>query len=180
MKFLLAAILASAVLFSGMAQAGQVDPAQVLYRVGNWEIYGQGTDYLDLGVGVFDANSHNDTTTSGAARIEVRFGKKYFFLGPAIGLLANLDDGLFAYGGVYADFVYKRWVFTPLTSAGAYSRGDGADLGGTLQFRTSLSVAYQFKNLSRLGVSIAHMSNANIYDQNPGEEEIYLVLAFPF
>lgn len=146
---------------------------------GNWQIYGDSPHYLDFGLGLFDAG-WSDRENIPAARIEWRIGKKLGFIGPAIGFLANEDGGYFGYGGLYADIAYKKFVITPFLAAGAYEDGSGKDLGGTFQFRTALSLSYQFDSLVRLNLQLAHISNADIHDQNPGEEEIFLGLAIPF
>jgi lipid A 3-O-deacylase len=61
---------------------------------------------------------------------------------------------------------------------GGYHEGDSADLGGVFQFRESIDLAYRFDNGHRLGVRVAHISNAGIHDKNPGEEEILLTYSF--
>ena len=56
--------------------------------------------YLDLGLGVFDLReSFGTSERSAAGRVELRGGRKLWFLGPAIGLMANTDGGVFGYGG---------------------------------------------------------------------------------
>jgi hypothetical protein len=57
---------------------------------------------------------------------------------------------------------------------GGYHDGDSANLGGVFQFRLSLDVAYRFDNGHRLGVRAAHISNAGVNEENPGEEELLL------
>jgi hypothetical protein len=159
-----------------IAPAAAAEPASVYHRSGNWQVYGNGPHYLDLGLGISDATDEN----SGAARIEARFGRKLFFVGPALGLLTNTDGGYFGYGALYADIAYKKWIITPLWGAGGYEEGDGADLGGTFQFRSSLTLSYQFDNLSRLGFQAAHISNADLHDRNPGEQDYLLTFSVPF
>ena len=48
-----------------------------------------------------------------------------------------------------------------------------------LEFRTSAELAYRFDNNNRIGVAITHLSNANIYNQNPGTETITLNYSVP-
>jgi lipid A 3-O-deacylase len=165
-------------ILSAPATVKAVDPPQDFYSIGNWHVYGDSPNYLDLGLGVFDVGSNNKNNLAG--QLQLRIGKKLWFIGPAIGILGNLDGGYYAYGGIYAEIAWKNLVFTPVLAAGAYEEGAGKDLGGTFQFRTSLGVAYQFDNLSRFGLQIAHISNADLLDYNPGEEEIYLTFAWPF
>jgi hypothetical protein len=70
-------------------------------------------------------------------------------------------------------------VLTPFAGAGAYNKGDGKDLGGTFEIRSSIEAAYEFENRMRIGLEYAHLSNAGINKQNFGEEEIYLTFSFP-
>jgi hypothetical protein len=57
---------------------------------------------------------------------------------------------------------------------GGYRKGNSTDLGGVFQFRQSIDLSYRFDNGHRLGVRAAHISNADIQERNPGEEEILL------
>lgn len=94
--------------------------------------------------------------------------------------MAAGDGGVFGYGGVYADVAYGPMLVTPLFGIGGYSRGDSKDLGGVFQFRGALGTAYEFGNGTRLGVHVAHVSNAFIHDRNLGEEELYLTYGLAF
>ncbi|MEB8520340.1 acyloxyacyl hydrolase, partial [Acidithiobacillus ferriphilus] len=62
---------------------------------------------------------------------------------------------------------------------GGYNQGRGKYLDGTFQFRLELSLAYQFANQSRLGIKIAHISNAYIANEDPGEDDVLLTYALP-
>jgi lipid A 3-O-deacylase len=155
------------------------EAAAVFYRLGDWQLYGDGPSYLDLGIGAFDALEGSGGQASADARLEFRFGQKLGFIGPAVGVLANTDGGWFGYGGIYADIVYKSLVITPLLSAGAFKEGCGRDLGGTFQFRSALGLAWQFANGARLGLQAAHISNADLHEHNPGEEDFLVTFAWP-
>ncbi len=155
-----------------------VEAPDIYKSKGNLQIYGNSPHYLDFGLGLFDAGWSNRENIP-AARVELRIGKKLGFIGPAFGFLVNEDDGYFGCGGLYVDIAYKKLVITPLLSAGAYEDGSGKDLGGTFQFRTALSLSYQFDSLIRLNLQLAHISNAGLHDRNPGEEEIFFGLALP-
>ena len=48
------------------------------------------------------------------------------------------------------------------------------------QFRLALGITYQFEDRSRLGITLGHISNAQIHDDNPGEDEVYVSFALPF
>lgn len=171
------ALLAALLVPGAVAAQDERDFAQW----GGLSVRGTAPNYLDVGVGVFDFRApFDDSERSAAGRLEVRSGKKLWFLGPAIGLMANTNGGVFGYGGIYADIAYGNFVVTPLAGLGGYRQGDSTDLGGVFQFRLSLSLSYEFENRHRLGLNLAHTSNATIHDRNPGEEELYVTYAIPF
>jgi lipid A 3-O-deacylase len=136
--------------------------------------------YLDLGAGAFNVQGNRDSSATAEARLEFRYGKKLWIFGPAVGVLGNLQGGAYAYGGIYSDLKWGGIVVTPLAGAGAYHRGGSEDLGGVFQFRLSLGIAYEFSNASRIGLQIAHISNANTHEKNPSENELLLTYAIPF
>ena len=140
---------------------------------------GDEPSYLDLGVGAFDLQGHRESPPTAEGRVEFRYGQKLFYLGPAAGLLVTTRGGVFGYAGFYTDIVWGRFVLTPLGAVGFYRRGASEDLGGTFQFRTSADLAYEFDGGSRLGLQIAHVSNAGIYKRNPGENEALATYALP-
>jgi len=63
---------------------------------------------------------------------------------------------------------------------GYYAQGDGPDIGGSLQFRSSLGAGFAFDNGVTVLASYDHRSNADTQDVNPGLETIALRVAFPF
>ena len=148
--------------------------------LGPVQVLGDGPSYLDFAAGAFNVQENRDSSATVEGRLEFRYGRKLWIFGPAIGVLGNLQGGVYAYGGIYSDLRWGRIVITPLAGAGAYHRGGSEDLGGVFQFRLSLGIAYEFSDFSRLGLQIAHISNANIHDKNPSENELLLTYAIPF
>jgi hypothetical protein len=63
---------------------------------------------------------------------------------------------------------------------GIYAAGDGLDIGGALQFRSSLGAGIAFTNGMTVLASYDHRSNADTQARNPGLETIALRVAFPF
>jgi len=171
------ALFGAAISFLPLGDARSADSL----RLGEIELLGTGPSYLDLAAGVFDAlgEGKDARQTSAAGRIELRLREKFLFIGPALGIIANTDGGVFGYAGFYADIAYGRLVITPLGAIGAYHRGDSKDLGGTLQFRVGIGLAYEFEDRSRLGLRVDHISNAHLHDRNPGEEEILMSYSIP-
>jgi lipid A 3-O-deacylase len=158
--------------------AGAAEPGGL--RLGPLEIAGEGPDLLDLGVGAFNIQGHRGSAPAAEGSIEYRFGRKLFHVGPVLGLLANTQGGAYAYAGIYGDLRLGRVVLTPLGAFGAYHRGGSEDLGGAFQFRLGITAAYELGNRSRIGLQFAHISNADIHDRNPGDNEILLTYAIPF
>jgi hypothetical protein len=154
-------------------------PVKVFQRLGPVEVHGDGPNYIQAGLGAFHIR-RNGSDYSLAGGMEARIGKKLLFLGPAFGFLSNTDGGFFGYGGVYSDISIGKIVTTMLLGAGGYRRGDGRDLGGTLQFREGFAVSYQFGNRSRIGIMFSHVSNAGIHDRNFGENDLLLTCSIPF
>ena len=170
-RILLAACLASA---AALPVAAEERPTTPFVQLGPLVLHGNEADALMLGLGVFDPF---DNRTSAGATLEYRLGRKLFFIGPAIGGMANSEGGLFGYFGLYLDLSVGPIYFTPQLGLGAYHRGDSRDLGGNFQFRETVELSYRFVNGHRAGVRVAHISNADLHEVNPGEEEYYLTYA---
>jgi hypothetical protein len=166
-------LLATALLisFAGPDLAYGGEPVTTAFaQLGPIVVHGNEADNLLLGAGVFDIRDR----TSAAGTIEYRFGRKVFVAGLSLGLMANTEGGLYGYVGTYGDLSYRRIYVTPQIAMGGYHDGDSANLGGVFQFRLSLDVAYRFDNGHRLGIRAAHISNAGVNEENPGEEELLL------
>lgn len=138
---------------------------------------------LSVGAGVFDVAEEGknriEPGRSAAGLIEYRVGRKFFYWGPLAGIHVNDDGGAFGYGGFYLDLGMGRWTLSPILTLGGYRRGDGKDLGGTFQFQTGASLGYELPAGSRVGFSVTHISDAGIYDENPGAEVVFLSYSIP-
>jgi len=161
-----AALLAAAIAWPGGAQAqGQ---GQKRYRE---------PDFITIGGGAFDLL---DNTTSAEMDLQVRPNTRLWIFRPQIGLFANSDGGYYAWAGLMTDVYFgRRLVLSPSFGIGGYHKGDSKDLGGPLEFRSALELAWRFGDSSRLGVQFGHISNASIYDENPGTEFLLLNYSMP-
>ena len=157
----------------------------------------QGYDVFGIGIYdvKFDGSSSNHATD---IRFERRFDNtlvdigpeedNFFYLKPFAGIEVTTDSALYVLGGIYLeDNLGKlltgnqnKWNFTPSFGLGYYDDGDGKKLGNKLEFRTTLEMSYQLKNDDRIGISLGHISNANIGNKNPGVEIISLSYQKPF
>ena len=157
----------------------------------------KGTNVFGLGVYdiKFDGSEKNQATDF---RYEYRSDKSlldigpeednFFFLKPFFGLELTNDSASYFLTGIYfEDNVGEllegnesKFYFTPSFGAGIYDDGSGKKLGNDLQFRTSLEVTYELKNKNRIGISLSHISNANLGNKNPGVEILSFSYHMPY
>lgn len=91
------------------------------------------------------------------------------------GLTVNDDLAAWVYGGLRRDFsLGGPWIITPAFAITLYEQGDAKDLGGPLEFRSALEIAHAWPSRKRLALVIYHLSNAGIYDRNPGMNSLIL------
>jgi hypothetical protein len=130
--------------------------------------------------GVFDPFVDGSSYEVGS---ELRFAPRRFrFLPaslpgviPAAGMVAGVHGSLYAYGGFRFDFPFgRRWTFSPGWAVGLYDRSPRFDLGGPLEFRTSLELAWRLPDGIRVGVCLYHLSNGGLFARNPGSEALVL------
>ena len=135
-------------------------------------------DFLSLGLGISD---YNDDKTAAEGRFEYRSNIELSIFRPFSGFMMTSDRAMYGYGGLFVDFFFgRRIVVQPSLAVGAYSSGAGKNLGHWIQFSPKLEVAWRFDDRSRLGLSVAHMSNASLNDKNPGTESVLLTYSLPF
>ena len=152
------------------------------------------------GIGVYDIKfdgSEDKSTTD--FRYERRFDKtifdigpkedNFFFLKPFIGIEYTGDDAFYLLSGIYLEDELgqlftgeneKKLHFSPSFGIGYYNNGSGKNLGNDLQFRTTLEFNYKLENNNRIGISLGHISNANLGDKNPGSEILSLNYQVPY
>lgn len=136
-------------------------------------------DYIVPYIGYFDITQDDNAAAQFGG--EYRFAPYYYSLRPGIGLNISNDGSVYGYGGVFWDIDLMDgalWI-TPNFSAGLYHEGDGKDLGGAVEFRSGIEVSYLFANEHRVGIAFNHISNASIYDRNPGAETLLVNYHIP-
>tara|TARA_B100001057_G_scaffold482376_1_gene557578 strand:- start:961 stop:1488 length:528 start_codon:yes stop_codon:yes gene_type:complete len=151
------------------------------------------------GIGVYDVKlDGTDDNTTTDFRFERRFdntifdiGPKednFFFLKPFIGFEYTGDSASYFITGIYLEDNLGQLLegqesnilFTPSIGFGYYNNGSGKNLGNDIQFRTTLEFSYKLKSENRIGISIGHISNANLGNKNPGVEIISLTYQVPY
>ncbi len=151
------------------------------------------------GLGIYDVkfDGSEDNQTSDF-RYERRFDKSifeigpnednFFFLKPFLGFEYTGDSASYFLAGIFIEDNLGQLFqgetsglsFIPSFGLGFYDDGDGKNLGNDLQFRTTLELNYKFENHNRIGLSLGHISNANLGDKNPGVEIISLSYQIPY
>lgn len=132
---------------------------------------------LAVQAGAFDiAREDFDVLELGA---ELRFPSRAFALVPVVGVMGTEQDAIYVWAGLRRDLsLGRRWVVTPNAGVGIYDANGGKDLGGPVEFRTGLELAYRVTPRGRLGLTFYHISNARFYDDNPGSNSLALVYGF--
>jgi hypothetical protein len=147
-------------------------------------------DHLQLGVGYFDVFMDDDSALAASAiyRPGVRYlemgaqpGDMWQGIGPQIGAGINTDGGALGHLGLFLDIrPFANVVVWPGANVAAWREGDSRDLGGTFQFMTELYVGYRLSWNDLVGVSLQHISNAHIHDQNPGTDKLLITYTLSF
>ena len=134
-------------------------------------------DFITVGAGGFDVN---DIETAGQFEIQGRLNNRLWFFKPHFGMFLTTESGFYGYAGVMTDIFFGgRFVASPSFAVGGNHEGDGKQLGGTLEFRSAIELAYRFDDRSRVGIQVGHLSNAGIYAENPGTEFAILNYSIP-
>ena len=96
-----------------------------------------------------------------------------------LGLSATEEESVWGHIGLRRDFALSaRWLLTPGFGVALYEEGDGKDLGGPIEFRSSIEVFVSTSPRAQLGLSFYHLSNAGIYDDNPGANSLVLMFRY--
>ena len=157
----------------------------------------QGTNIFS--VGTFDIKFDGSSTKQATDfRYEYRLDKSlfdigpeednFFFLKPFFGIEYTSDSATYFLSGIYVEDNLgqllegrkSNFYLTPSFGAGIYNDGSGKKLGNDIQFRSSIEVSYELKNKNRIGISLSHISNANLGDKNPGVEILSLSYHIPY
>ena len=124
-------------------------------------------------VGKFD---HNDNKTdAGMFQLDYDFDKTLFGspigdFKPVVGFLVTDDNAKYGYAGDRLDYklANNSILISPSFTPGVYGKGDGKDLGHSVEFKTQVRAALNLSPMSNIGISYSHISNASLGDKNPG------------
>lgn len=140
--------------------------------------FAQDQSFFAVSIAAFDVIQQHEPSLEG--RLEYRLDKSNWKIDPFIGIMGNSDEAKYIYFGNYVEFVFfNKLVLSPSSGLGFYFRGKSKDLSFILEFRSQLEIAYRFKNLMKIGISLCHISNASIKPPNIGVESLALTFVFP-
>lgn len=114
--------------------------------------------------------------------LEYRLRPLRYGVFPLAGVLANSEEGWSPRAGLGRELrLGDRWDATVTFAVAAYFAGEGKDLGHTLEFRSAFDLGFRLHQALRVGLSVAHFSNAGLSERNPGVETLSLTftLALP-
>lgn len=179
----LSLLVASALILGGAVARPAAAQSQDL-MIGRARLIMNEPSYLEFGAGAFNLDGHGCAPASAAGSLEYRYGRKLFWVGPALGLLTTTRGSVLGYAGLYSDIKIAPFVITPFAGIGGYHRDTDLALGDSFVVRLSLAASYQFDDFSLIGVKFAHLSNAGTDRRDPGENEALVTytipLAYPF
>lgn len=111
--------------------------------------------------------------------VELHPGWRWHGFGSWASLCVGNETGLYASAGILYPFLLsEKWRLTPRFGFG-YFKEHKLELGSDLEFRSGIELSREFQRGYRIGISLAHISNASIGDVNPGTEAICVSFSLP-
>jgi len=129
------------------------------------------SNQLNFYAGVFDFSDDKQKAGLFGIQHQNENLQRNTFLGnlsPITGGFITENSAVYVYSGVEWNFDLGGINFTPSFAPGLYEKGDGKDLGHTLEFKTEVQLSYNISNDTSFGMSYNHISNASLGDKNPG------------
>ena len=132
---------------------------------------------LAFSAGAFNFNKSGTVLEGG---VEYRAPINVWKLAAAGGVTVNLDGAFYGFGGLRRDFrLGGPWIITPAFGIALYEKGGGKDLGGLIEFRSAIEIGREWANRHRLALVLYHLSNAGLYDLNPGINSLIVTYSLP-
>ena len=133
----------------------------------------QESSYILFGGGSFNISGSQDAAQ---LDIEWRSTPKAWKLQINAGGMVTSDNAAYVFGGLRRDLrAGENWGISLGFGVGLWETGDGLDLGGLVEFRSSIELFAEVTDRSRLGLMFYHLSHAGIYEENPGSNSLVLL-----
>ena len=126
---------------------------------------------LNFFTGMFDFSDHKQASAVLGLQHQnekLFINTGYGRMSPITGAFITANNAFYLYTGVQIDYEIGPLNITPSFAPGYYGEGNGKDLGYPLEFKTEVQVSYDLSEVSHLGMSYNHISNASLGDTNPG------------
>lgn len=136
-----------------------------------------------VGAGVDDPFGDGDGATAAGFGVELRSGpllSGVVDLSAGVAAEVDLDGDLWAGGGPVLTWGAGAWRVGASVMPGVYREGDGNDLGSAFEIRSQVFVDRAISARARLGLALAHKSNASLADDNPGVETLLVTYGRSF
>ena len=95
------------------------------------------------------------------------------FLGkfsPVSGGFMTGDSSVYLYTGGEGQYGIGRLKILPSFTPGFYEKGNGKDLGSSLEFKSEIKLGFDIFENSKIGYSYSHISNNDWGETNPGTD----------
>ncbi len=141
-------------------------------------------DEFEVAVGSYNfGRDHASVGTGLEARFRPFLVRRYARTGiallPGVGLAGTSRDAILGFAGLRLAWdLGERWRVAPGFALTAYAGHGDINLGGPLEFLSSLAVTRRFRSGVRVGAAFYHLSNGHLYEHNPGANSLALVVAF--
>tara|TARA_B100000963_G_scaffold319639_1_gene301655 strand:- start:11512 stop:11994 length:483 start_codon:yes stop_codon:yes gene_type:complete len=136
-------------------------------------VFGQG---ISLSTGVLDYSDNSKKSGFLEATYSFKDNSSYKTLigefVPITGAMLTQDNAAMVYAGVKANYTLGNFFISPSFAPGYYEKGNGKDLGHSLEFKSQINLGWTAGDKTNIGLSYSHISNASIGDKNPGANNI--------
>jgi Lipid A 3-O-deacylase (PagL) len=135
-------------------------------------------------VGAFNIGRESN---DGGAAIEIHgaaWGRRLWgdrlWLYPVVGIGGSANHAVLGYFGAQSDLdLPNRWRMSGGFAFTRYATHEDIDLGGPLVFRSCFTLARRTRSGVEIGASFFHVSNAHFYSNNPGANQLSLMVEIP-
>ncbi len=127
--------------------------------------------------GAFNLSSDKSEAEAG---LGARFAPRAWGIAPETGVAASGEGSFWVFGGLRRDFAVGSggWAVAPFWGVALYQAGSERDLGGAVEFRSGIELSRELGRGRRLGLAFYHLSNAGLYDFNPGANSLVVTWAW--
>ena len=143
----------------------------ITYLFAEEKIVNEKNTEINVYSGMFDFSDDGAKSTLFGFQHQNEELKRNSFLGtlsPITGGMLTVDNAVYLYTGVQAEYDIGLLKLTPSFTPGIYNQGNGKDLGHIIEFKSEIRLSMDLSKNSMFGMSYNHISNASLGSKNPG------------